>query len=52
MRKQSMQLASKMRFLAAQFDALLTDELWHPCASPRQRRWRRRWSMRWPDCPG
>jgi threonine aldolase len=28
LRKQSMQLASKMRFLAAQFDALLTDELW------------------------
>jgi threonine aldolase len=27
-RKQSMQLASKMRFLAAQFDALITDELW------------------------
>jgi threonine aldolase len=27
-RKQSMQLASKMRFLAAQFDALLGDELW------------------------
>jgi threonine aldolase len=27
-RKQSMQLASKMRFLAAQFEALLTDELW------------------------
>lgn len=27
-RKQSMQLASKMRYLAAQFDALLTDELW------------------------
>jgi threonine aldolase len=27
-RKQSMQLASKMRFLAAQFDALLTDGLW------------------------
>jgi threonine aldolase len=27
-----MQLASKMRFLAAQFDALLTDELWHRCA--------------------
>jgi threonine aldolase len=27
-RKQSMQLASKMRFLAAQFDALLTDDLW------------------------
>jgi threonine aldolase len=27
-RKQSMQLASKMRFLAAQFDALLSDELW------------------------
>ena len=28
LRKQSMQLASKMRFLAAQFDALLTDHLW------------------------
>jgi threonine aldolase len=28
LRKQSMQLASKMRFLAAQFDALLTDERW------------------------
>lgn len=27
-RKQAMQLASKMRFLAAQFDALLTDDLW------------------------
>jgi threonine aldolase len=27
-RKQSMQLASKMRFLAAQFDALLSDDLW------------------------
>jgi len=27
-RKQTMQLASKMRFIAAQFDALLTDELW------------------------
>jgi threonine aldolase len=33
LRKQSMQLASKMRFLAAQFDALLTDELWHRCAA-------------------
>jgi threonine aldolase len=32
-RKQSMQLASKMRFLAAQFDALLTDELWRRCAA-------------------
>jgi threonine aldolase len=31
-RKQSMQLASKMRFLAAQFDALLTDGLWLRCA--------------------
>lgn len=31
-RKQSMQLASKMRFLAAQFDALLSDELWLHCA--------------------
>jgi threonine aldolase len=28
LRKQSMQLASKMRFLAAQFDALLAGELW------------------------
>ncbi|THB78717.1 MAG: low specificity L-threonine aldolase [Desulfobacteraceae bacterium] len=27
-RKQSMQLGSKMRFIAAQFDALLTDDLW------------------------
>jgi threonine aldolase len=31
-RKQGMQLASKMRFLAAQFDALLTDELWRRAA--------------------
>ncbi len=31
-RKQSMQLASKMRFLAAQFDALIADELWLRCA--------------------
>ncbi len=36
-RKQSMQLASKMRFLAAQFDALLGGDLWHRNASPRQR---------------
>ncbi len=28
LRKQSLQLASKMRFLAAQFTALLTDDLW------------------------
>jgi threonine aldolase len=28
LRKQSLQLASKMRFVAAQFDALLTDSLW------------------------
>jgi threonine aldolase len=33
LRKQSLQLASKMRFLAAQLDALLTDELWLHCAS-------------------
>jgi threonine aldolase len=32
-RKQSMQLASKMRFLAAQFDALLDGELWRRSAS-------------------
>jgi threonine aldolase len=31
-RKQSMQLASKMRFLAAQFDATLEDNLWLRCA--------------------
>ncbi|MGO9908307.1 MAG: threonine aldolase family protein [Solirubrobacteraceae bacterium] len=31
-RKQSMQLASKMRFLAAQFEALLDDDLWLRCA--------------------
>jgi threonine aldolase len=28
LRKQSMQLASKMRFIAAQFEALLTNDLW------------------------
>jgi threonine aldolase len=28
LRKQSMQLASKMRFIAAQFEALLTNHLW------------------------
>jgi threonine aldolase len=28
LRKQQTQLTSKMRFLAAQFDALLTDDLW------------------------
>lgn len=28
LRKQGMQLASKMRFISAQFDALLSDELW------------------------
>lgn len=28
LRKQTLQLASKMRFIAAQFDALLTGELW------------------------
>ena len=32
LRKQSLQLASKMRFFAAQFEALLTDELWLRCA--------------------
>src|SRR4051794_26289908 len=34
LRKQSMQLASKMRFLAAQFDALLADELWRRGGGP------------------
>jgi threonine aldolase len=33
LRKQSMQLASKMRFVAAQFEALLTDELWRRAAA-------------------
>ena len=32
-RKQGMQLASKMRFIAAQFEALLTDDLWLRSAS-------------------
>ncbi len=32
LRKQSLQLASKMRFLAAQFEALLADELWRSLA--------------------
>ncbi|MBV9194060.1 MAG: low specificity L-threonine aldolase [Solirubrobacterales bacterium] len=32
LRKQSLQLASKMRFLAVQFDALLRDDLWLRCA--------------------
>jgi len=31
-RKQGMQLASKMRFIAAQFEALLTDDLWRRSA--------------------
>ncbi len=33
LRKQTLQLASKMRFLAAQFDALLTDGVWRANAS-------------------
>jgi threonine aldolase len=33
LRKQTLQLASKMRYLAAQFDALLSDELWRRCAA-------------------
>jgi threonine aldolase len=33
LRKQTLQLASKMRFVAAQFDALLTDRLWLQNAS-------------------
>jgi threonine aldolase len=32
LRKQSMQLASKMRFVSAQLDALLTDDLWRRAA--------------------
>ena len=33
LRMQTLQLASKMRFLSAQLDALLSDELWLRCAS-------------------
>jgi threonine aldolase len=33
LRKQSLQLASKMRFLAAQFEALLRDDLWRSLAA-------------------
>jgi threonine aldolase len=33
LRKQSLHLASKMRFLAAQFEALLRDELWRQLAA-------------------
>lgn len=33
LRKSSMQLASKMRFISAQLNALLTDDLWHRNAS-------------------
>src|SRR5216684_1784609 len=32
LRKQGMQLASKMRLIAAQFEALLTNDLWHRSA--------------------
>jgi len=32
-RKQGMQLASKMRFIAVQFETMLTDDLWLKCAS-------------------
>jgi threonine aldolase len=37
LRKQSMQLASKMRFIAAQFEALLTDDLWRRSADQANR---------------
>jgi threonine aldolase len=36
-RKQGMQLSSKMRFVSAQFQALLTDELWRRNASQANR---------------
>ena len=32
LRKQTLQLASKMRFISAQFEALFTDELWRRAA--------------------
>ena len=37
LRKMNMQLASKMRFMSAQFIALLEGDLWLRSASPRQR---------------
>ncbi len=37
LRKQTLQLASKMRFIAAQFDALIHDDLWLANADSRQR---------------
>jgi len=40
-RKQSMQLASKMRFVSAQFAALLTDDLWRTNAAHANRMARR-----------
>ena len=41
LRKQGMQLASKMRFISAQFDALLTDDLWRKSAEHANRMARR-----------
>jgi threonine aldolase len=41
LRKQSMQLASKMRFIAAQFEALLTNDLWRRSAEHANRMARR-----------
>src|SRR5690606_39951393 len=40
-RKQGMQLSSKMRFVAAQFEALLDDELWRRSAEHANRMARR-----------
>ncbi len=37
MRKQGMQLASKMRFISAQFEALLSDDLWRKNAGQANR---------------
>jgi threonine aldolase len=37
LRKTSMQLASKMRFLSAQFIGLLEDDLWLRSARPREK---------------
>jgi threonine aldolase len=51
LRKQSMQLASKMRFIAAQFEALLTNDLWKRSAehSNRMARVLERESIRIPE---
>ena len=52
LRKQVTQLPSKMRFVAAQFLALLADDLWLAARRPRQRDGRSRCTRRPPASPG